>query len=108
MLKVVRSINLVLGLWLAASALLWTHSTAQLGNAWMVGTLAAAVESLATEVPQLRWVNGVVALWLFVSAFALPHASIATVWNSVIVSVFMFSVSAAETMGPPSGGQRLR
>lgn len=96
MLKSVRAINLALGVWLAGSTFLWAHSNAQLGNAWMVG-IAVVVVAAA---PRLRWVNGVLALWLFVSAFALPHSAVATVWNSVLVAILMFSISIAETMGP--------
>ena len=104
--KITRSINLILGVWLAVSGHLWTHSDAQLGNAWVVGLAVAVVA--AFDLRRLSWVNGVVAIWLFVSAFALPHASTATVWNSVIVSVMMFSVAVAETIRPPSSGQPLR
>ena|SRR5690242_1214589 len=102
MFRVIRSINLVLSLWLMVSSFLWTHSEAQFTNAWMLGVVATVMAAFSIEVPQLRWVNGVLSLWLFVSAFALPHVTLATVWNSVIIAVLMFSVSVAETMGPVS------
>ena len=100
MLSVVRSINLLLGVWLVISAFLWTHSHEQFGNTCAVGVASAVVAALAMGSPRLRWINGVVALWLFVSAFVLPHATVGTIWNGVIVAVIMFSVSVAETMGP--------
>lgn len=100
MLTAVRSINLFLGGWLVVSAFMWTHSRAQLVNVCVVGITSAVMAALAMGTPRLRWVNGVLALWLFVSALTLPHSEVATIWNSIAVALVMFSVSAAETMGP--------
>jgi hypothetical protein len=95
MLTSVRVINLALGVWLAGSTFVWSHSDAQLRNAWIVGITAV----VAASAPRLIWFHGVLALWLFVSAFALAHITVATVWNSVLVAVIMFSMSIAETKG---------
>ena len=103
MVKLAGGTHFALGVWLAVSAFLWAHSSAQESNACMVGIVAAATAALGLKIARLRWINGVLALWLFVSAWMLPHVSSATIWNSVIVSMVMFSVSIIETSGSLNG-----
>jgi hypothetical protein len=50
-------------------------------------------------------VNAALAVWLFVSAFALPALGRATAWNNAIVAVLLFVASLASgeeraTTGP--------
>lgn len=90
-----RVINVVLGVWLVVSAFLWTHSAEQMNNGWIVGVLATACALVAMRVPEVRYLNTVLAVWLFISVWALPTINTATVWNNVIVAIAMFFASLA-------------
>jgi hypothetical protein len=81
--------NLAVGVWLAASALLWPHTTAQLINATLVGCACAVAAAAALSWPHVRYANVGLAVWLFVSTRVLPVETSATLWNHVIVSLVM-------------------
>jgi hypothetical protein len=40
-----------------------------------------------------RFLNTLLAIWLFITAFAIPHVSSATVWNNALVAIAIFVVS---------------
>lgn len=88
--SIIRGANLTLGAWLVVSAFLWPHSQQQFTNAWLVGLLVAAVALLGVWVPSVRYVNTVLAVWLFVSSWILPRASTGTIWNHVLVAGAIF------------------
>jgi hypothetical protein len=103
-------INAILGLWLFVSAFLWTHSQAQMTNTWIVGVLAILFSLVSMAVPWARYANTALAVWLFISAWALPTASPGTIWNNVLVAIAMFIVSLVPTgsnvTAPGPFGQR--
>ena len=49
------------------------------------------------RVPNARYFNTALSLWLFVSAFALPADNVGTVWNNAVVAVAVFVASLVET-----------
>jgi hypothetical protein len=44
-------------------------------------------------VPWVRYLNTLLAIWLFISAWALPSRSPGTIWNNVLVAIAIFIVS---------------
>ena len=65
-----------------------------------VSGLATALVGMA--VPWVRYLNTLLAIWLFISAWALPTTQVGTVWNNVLVAIAVFIVSLV-----PSGpGER--
>jgi hypothetical protein len=56
------------------------------------------------RVEQVRFLNTALAVWLFVSAFALPGISRGTVWNNALVAiaVFVVSLSPSDRLQLPS------
>jgi hypothetical protein len=85
-----RKASVALGVWLFVSAFLWQHTGGEFVNALVCGALTVVVGFAAMRSPGLRYVNAMVALWLFISSFAVPHAMRATVWNDVLVSIALF------------------
>jgi hypothetical protein len=58
---------------------------------------------VALSIPDIRYVNTVLAIWLFISAFALPGHRLGTTWNSVLVAIAIFLVSLTPTS--PAGSR---
>jgi hypothetical protein len=92
-----------LGIWLFISAFIWSHTYAQMTNTWIVGVLCVAFAVIATRVPEVRYLNTILAIWLFVSAWALPTMESGTRWNNVLVAIAIFLLSLAP--GYVGGGQ---
>lgn len=98
--QALRVTNLIAGIWLFLSAFLWFHSQAQFNNAWIVGLLATGSAATAMLVPAVRFANTALAVWLFISVWALPTQTSATAWNNVLVAIVMLFVSL---YGPRAG-----
>lgn len=98
---VARGINLLLGFWLLISAFAWGHTIPERANSWVVGALIMAIALLASSVPAARWLNTALSVWLFVAVWALPHHSLATRWNNVLVAIAVFAISLV-----PGGDER--
>src|SRR5580698_9645589 len=88
-----RIVNIVLGIWLFVSAFLWPHSYAQMTNTWIVGLLCIAFALIAMRVPEARYLNTALAVWLLVSVWVLPTISVATQWNNGLSAVVIFFAS---------------
>lgn len=95
--RTARTLNIILGAWLFASAFLWTHTPVDRVSCWAVGLGVIAFAVVAMTIPTARWVNSALAVWLFASAFALPHLHAGTRWNEVIVALFVFFLSIVPT-----------
>lgn len=91
--RAARLVNLVLGVWLVLSAFAWPHSRAQMTNTWLSGLLAVVFELTAFYEPAVRYLTTVLAVWLFVSSWALREASLGTLWNNAFVAIVLFFVS---------------
>lgn len=92
-MRIPRYWNIILGIWLFFTAFFWTHTAAQRTNTWVVGLLCAAIATMALVYERARYLNTALAVWLFVSAWALPSATSATVWNNVLVAIAMLVIS---------------
>lgn len=88
-----RIASAILGIWLFISAFAWRHSPEQHANTWVSGLVAVGVAMLASFVRPARYLNTALAVWLLISAFALPTITSVTTWNNVIVAVLLFATS---------------
>jgi SPW repeat len=93
--------NVILGIWLILSAFIWPHTYAQMTNTWIVGVLCVAFSVIAMRVPEVRYLNTVLAIWLFISVWALPNAEPGTRWNNVLVAIAIFLCSLAPGYSSP-------
>jgi hypothetical protein len=73
-------------------------------NTWIVGVLQVIFALVAIfSVSQARYLNTILSIWLFISAFALPSVSSGTIWNNVIVAILTFACSLVPGHGEPRG-----
>ena len=91
------SANIVLGVWLFASAFLWQHTPATFINALVVGVVIAASAALAYRWPAARIVDTAAGVWLIASLFAWPSVGPATTWNNFFVGA---AVALVSLVGP--------
>ena len=87
-------IGFSLGCWLYTSRFLWPHSQPQFVNTWLVSVFYTSLVIAAIGVPLIRSANQVLAAWLFASAWLLPRASEATLWNNLLVALAMAAITA--------------
>ena len=85
--------NLLLGLWVLASAFAWPHDELAQTNTWICGLLIALFAILAIYEPTMRYVNTVLGAWLVLSTVFVFEATTATRWNNVLVGLAVFIVS---------------
>jgi hypothetical protein len=97
-----RWVNVVAGGWLFLSAFIWTHSSSQFNNAWLVGANSVIVALIALRTPPARYINAALGAWLFVSIWVLPLMTRGTFWNDLVVSIVMFVAALT-----PSHGERV-
>lgn len=87
-------LGFLLGCWLHTSRFLWPHSAPQFVNTWLVSVFYTSLVLAAIGFPLMRRAEQVLAAWLFVSAWLLPRASEATLWNNLLVALVMAAVTA--------------
>jgi hypothetical protein len=94
-----------LGLWLFVSAFLWPDLAPRVTNTWVCGVLCVTFAIAGMGLPWARYLNSALAVWLFVSAWALPTAHVAALWNSVLcsIAIFVMSLVPSDTTTLPSG-----
>ena len=93
-----RIINVILGVCLFISAFVWPHTQAQMTNTWICGVLVVIFALIGMAVPWVRYLNTLLAIWLFISAWALPTANVGTVWNNVLVPSHALGVRMGASM----------
>jgi len=66
--------------------------------------LCVAFALIAMRVPEARYLNTLLAVWLFISVWALPRVTLATQWNNALVAIgiMALSLSAGYLGGPGS------
>jgi hypothetical protein len=94
----IQALNVALGVWLFFTPSIWAHHRAEALNARLTGVVCAVVAVASMFVPRARYVNTVVALWLFASWLFLPVARMGTVYADWVFGIFMLLVS----LTPPS------
>jgi hypothetical protein len=96
--------NIILGVWLVLSAVLWLHTTAQMVNLVGAGSLLAVLSMLATgTAPAARFGATAVALWLVWSSLWFPVLSRATQWHQLSIGCLALTLSLLA--GPGERGQ---
>ncbi|HET9552466.1 MAG TPA: hypothetical protein VFP50_05815 [Anaeromyxobacteraceae bacterium] len=89
-------LNLIIAAWLFVSAFVLPHTTASAWNALLVAVAIAAVAFIAYAAPGrpgLRWTLAVVAVWLLAAVMIVPHLSLASAANEVLVAAALALVS---------------
>ncbi len=102
--NVARAVNVVLGVWLFISAFVWSHTTAERTNTWILGILCVVFALIAMREASVRWLDTALAVWLFISVWALPHSNLGTMWNNALVAIAVFVVSLIPRTGEPAMG----
>ena len=96
--KVASVADIILGVWLIASTVLWRHSPAHVVNAGAVGVLSVILGALARRGQTwARWLVAPLGAWLFVSVWALPQGTVPIVVNHFLVGTLLFGFSALPT-----------
>ncbi len=93
----VRILNVVTGIWLVVSAFVAGRSPAQAINAVAVGAASTAIALAAVRVPAARWLNMLLAMWLFASVLVLPRRGDFGFWNDLLVATAIFFTSGVES-----------
>jgi hypothetical protein len=103
-----RLLEILVCIWLIISAFAWPHTVAHMTNTWIIGVIGSVVALVALFADaRLRYINTALAVWLFISVWALPGARPGTIWNNVIVAVVLFLSSLSMPAGA-GGGRPLR
>lgn len=89
----------LVGVWLLISPLAVSITGAALANILAVGGILAVAGSVQllwkNSIPS--WVGAVVAVWLFVAAFAFSAGTLAA-WNQAIVAIVAFLLSTWDSL----------
>jgi hypothetical protein len=92
-----RLINVVLGLWVVISALVWPRAGGNFYNSWITGVVIIVSSLLAIRTQALRMVTAAAGIWLVASMFAWPDYSSPMVWNNAMVGA---AVAMTSLVGP--------
>ncbi len=84
--------NVLLGLWLFSSSLLWPHSGASSANAMLTGLCLVWITLTALRHPALRWLNLAAAIWLALSSLLIWHPAPRTLYNHLICALLVLGV----------------
>lgn len=101
-----RLVNMILGLWLLTSTFAWPHSQAQRLNAIVCGMLAIIFALSGLVSAELRFLNAILACWLFAATLYVPSLRGVTRWSDLLVSIGMFSASLLGRKRSDSPGAR--
>lgn len=89
----------LLGVWLIVSAYAWPHAPGQVINMFICGGLAILFAGASLRFPPARYLNGLLGLWVFISALALSSRDVATPWNELLVGSLIVAASLVPTRG---------
>lgn len=89
--------SLVLGLWLQISTFAWQHTDSSRISAWLPGLLISVVAVLSMSSPPMRWLNGVLALWLIAWTVVAASTEALTYWNGIVVGLLVMILSTVGT-----------
>src|SRR5574337_866337 len=79
-------LNVVLGVWLAVTSLLWHHTPANLASGLIVAAVAILAGAAARRRPDVFWVDLPMAAWLGATIWIFPHRPFAS-WNEAMVAI---------------------
>jgi len=92
-----RLINVLLGVWVVISSLLWIRRGGSFVNSLVTGVVVVVSALLAIRRPDLRFINTAAGVWLIASMFAWPNYSSPMVWNNAMVGA---AVALVSLVGP--------
>jgi hypothetical protein len=95
-----RWFNIIVGIWLFLSAFFWPHTSSQFTNSLIVGAACAAAAAIGLKVPAFRFVNALLAIWLFVSTWVFQADRSGTLWNNAIASLVMLIIALVPNHSP--------
>jgi hypothetical protein len=92
--KVASILALLAGIWILISPIWFVMTRGQSANAIIIGVIVAimALVQLGVKNTVPSWINGLAAVWLFVTAFIF-NASTASRWELAISAVVVFALS---------------
>jgi hypothetical protein len=86
--------NLLIGVWLQCSVVVWAHDGDSRLSAWLPGLLISIVALLSMSAPPMRWLNAFVALWLLLWTFAAAGNEPLSYFNGVACAALVFVLAA--------------
>jgi hypothetical protein len=89
--------NLAIGLWLQISSFSWRHADAARIGAWLPGLLISVVALLSMSSPPMRWLNGVLALWLMAWTAVTATGDALTYWNGMACGLLVLLLSTVSS-----------
>jgi hypothetical protein len=92
-----------LGVWELLTTFIWHHNRPHFAISLVTGIVIAIVAIASLGTPRARVVNLFMGLWLIVSGFAFPHATMGTVWNNIFVGVVVCFLAI---LGPGAAAAR--
>ncbi len=97
--KIANITDILVGAWLLLSVLLWRHSPGHLATGATVGALSVLLGGLAYWKCWAwpRWIVAALSVWLVLSLWAIPGASVGTVVNFLVMGSLLFGFSALPT-----------
>lgn len=99
--KTASTFIIVLSIWLGASAVFWTHSSAQIVNALLTGGLMGTCAILGGAAIRVGFAGcAALAVWLFTSVWVLSGATPGLVMHHMLVSVLAFGFACGPLAEP--------
>ena len=95
-----RTVNMVLGAWLFVSAFAWHHALVSSINTALCGALVVVFAATGLRIPPMRWLNTSVGVWVVIAGALLPHTSVGTIWNNILVGLLIVLVSVGGLSRP--------
>jgi len=95
-----RALNVLLGVWLFASAFLWRHPDNVGYNDWVCGLLVAAAALSAVWAPGYRFVSAGIAVWLSFSTLLFGYQSFVARLHDLALAGAIFVVSLVHRPPP--------
>jgi hypothetical protein len=89
-----RALDALIGVWLLVSAIALHATGLQMSNAIVVGVLVILAAGIAAFViPEARFANTALGIWLFLSSLMALGPSEAMLWNDVVVGGLLVALS---------------
>lgn len=85
--------DVLLAVWLLASAFIWRTDPAHFANALAVAVVTFAGSLVALTAPAARYVTAAAGGWLAISVLAMPRVTAAAAVNSVVVGLALLVIS---------------
>jgi hypothetical protein len=85
--------DVLLAVWLLASAFMWRTDPAHFANALAVAVVTFAGTLVAISVPAARYVIAAAGGWLAISVLAMPRVTTAAAVNSIVVGLLLVVTS---------------